>query len=64
MDKSKDFSPHERNRASGMSFWFQLFKPNVFFHWTSDDTPSKYEIFGIERLEEHACSLAVAQTVT
>lgn len=64
MDKSKDFSPHERNRAAGMSFWFQLFKPNVFFHWTSDDTPSKYEIFGIERLEEHACSLAVAQTVT
>lgn len=64
MDKSKDFSPHERNRAAGMSLWFQLFKPNVFFHWTSDDTPSKYEIFGIERLEEHACSLAVAQTVT
>ncbi|MBS1014358.1 hypothetical protein [Acetobacter persici] len=64
MDKSKDFSPHEGIEVRGTPFGLRLFKPKTVFFWQNDDVPVKSEIFGIERLEEHARSLAVAQAVT
>lgn len=64
MDTSKGFSPHEGIEVRGTPFGLRLFKPKTFFFWQNDDVPVKSEIFGMERLEEHAHSLAVAQAVT
>lgn len=64
MDGSTDFSQNARVGSTRPSFWRSLFKPDTSFYWQNDGTPVKSEIFGIERLEAHARSLAVAQTIT
>ncbi|MFP2872431.1 GH36-type glycosyl hydrolase domain-containing protein [Acetobacter tropicalis] len=65
MDASKASLEQARPTSaySNTSLWRRMFRLNMPEYWQDDCKPIKSEIFGIERLEAHARSLATAQTI-
>lgn len=63
MDGSTNIQQHAYPNTTRPSLWKRLFRVGTPFCWQDDEALVRSEIFGIERLEEHARSLAVAQTI-
>lgn len=62
MDKSASLPPMA-GRAFRRSWVSQIFRQAPHLDWQNDSTPVRSEIFGVERLEAHARTLALAQAL-